>query len=218
MGGLAYEHAVDEMIFVHVVHGIADVHLFHHPSGRKKQVGDENIEVLVLVGTVALPLERRVEYEVHLTVLVVLVIGIEERHDGIDGVVLHVERLQYIELAVNAHLADHEPVNVRVRIEGYHQWGIRVTVSIQQATVLQASHHLQCQLRRVGSRVPVDALAHGAIESIPGYADVLAHDRGGKRQCRQVALHAPNEVLTQYGQVKQRGIAAVQQAVLAEDE
>ena len=91
MSRLTYQHAVDEVVFVHVVHGIADVCLFHHPAGREQHVGDEDIEVLVLVGTVALTFEGGVENKENLTVLMEAVIGIEHRYQHIDGVVLHIE-------------------------------------------------------------------------------------------------------------------------------
>ena len=131
------------MVFVDVGHRVADKDLFDHPSGREQEVGDKDIEIFIVVSREALTLEGAIEYEEHLTVLVPPVIRSEDADQRVERVVFHIEGLEHVELASDAHLPDHEPVDHCIGVEGNHQGSIGIAVGIEATVILQCAHDLE---------------------------------------------------------------------------
>ena len=86
------EHAVDELLLIDVVHGTSYVDFIDKPSMIAEEVGDKDVEVVILVECKAVSLKRMVEKEHYLLRTMFLVILAEVIHEfSKPSIIFHIE-------------------------------------------------------------------------------------------------------------------------------
>ena len=148
------------------------------------------------------------------TVIAVIVVEIIKQFRDLP-LVLHEEGLQYTELAILAHLATDQPVDVRVGIKGDDERQLSVEVAILTAVVGDGTVIERFEIKHILIRrsVEVDILPHAAVEAVRTYLNALAHDGRGEGQRRQVALGTADKLLTQEGKVLDTGVLLIEKAL-----
>ena len=201
----ALKRIVDEKVFLIVAHGLPQIDVYHAPTALLKLRFDHPMEILGVDGVVRTEC-RSVVVKDHCFVpmlrVVMAEIGYQFRQLALE---LDIKRFDDIETAT-CNLARDYPVDIGIVVHADTDRSVRIDILVSSGgvdyDVLAGLNVLPyfIEILEVGSIVFM-RFAHRRIETIFGYANLLAEDGCLKSERCQIALHLLDIVLTQQLQV-----------------
>ena len=211
-GAATREAPVDEQMLLQMPHGATDIDRSDCPPQLLKLMDDDPLEVFFvdsIVGTKGCV----VVVEDDFTGTEVVVVGVEVFTEGFQlTLILNPERLDHVETTqVVVWLADDEPVDVGIEVEGNAEW-LMLKVAVHAAVLkLQLLEVIAEAVKVVEIGTGIDVpRTHGTVEAIFQQADATAEDGGLEGERGKVTLHLFDELDAKHLKVDQRGVFLVE--------